>query len=307
MKGDVCMGLFREIVRRADKKTAITTGAILVLVVVIEIVLTVLIPEWKSNFFSVMQAKDVDKFWVAIALFAALMLSLGAMQGVKTWLAQTFSFEFRRVASKILLKKWVKGGKTIKNYTQAQTEALRYVTEIPVMITTEAFISLFIVISLLLVNLDKPTVVISSLVYTLAVIVVAKIFNKPLVTTHTVLQETEGSYREAISDIQNGHGDFSSKQKYLNVTVAYLKYIKTQMYFRLFGTLKGSLTSIVPYVLMAEGYFSGAYTLGQFMAAVSTFELIVINATILVQLYPESTKVVASWKIVNGFYKEVIR
>jgi hypothetical protein len=41
------------------------------------------------------------------------------------------------------------------------------------------------------------------------------------------------------------------------------------------------------------------------MAAVSTFELIVINATILVQLYPESTKVAASWGIVNGFYKEI--
>jgi ABC-type uncharacterized transport system fused permease/ATPase subunit len=79
------------------------------------------------------------------------------------------------------------------------------------------------------------------------------------------------------------------------------------MYYTLFSRIKGSLASLIPYILLGGTYFAGTITLGVFMAGVATFELIVINATILVILYPKLTKARASYKIVQTFYKEITK
>lgn len=299
------MNFVREMWEKGDKKKIVLQGSILIVVLITEIVLTVLIPEWKNKFFNVLQQKDYSQFTGAMILFVGLMLGLGIVQGLKTWVGQLFSFAFRISGSKILLKKWVKSGVDADNHTEAQTSSLNSVTELPVRVASEVFISGAIVIMLIVMNIGQPAIVISATIYTMAIMLIAKLFNRPLVGTHHELLRTEGKYREAIGAIHNGKGDHSSKRKFLQLVEAYYTYIKVRMGFNLFSAVKGSLATLVPYLLMAPKFFDGTITLGEFMAAVSTFELIVVNSTIIVLLYPEMTKIVASWKIVNSFYKEV--
>jgi len=277
----------------------------LLMVVSVEIAATCLIPEWRDTFYQVLQVKDQASFPTAIGLGLVLFLVLGLAQGLKTWVGQLTSFLIRTASSKLLFKTWVKGERQAKNYTQAMTESLRQATELYLEISVEIVISISIVISLLIVNMHNPLILISSLLYTAVASGIATLFNKPMITSNSEWQVAEGSYREALSDIYNDRGDFSSKYKWLSLTEAYYKYIKVTMYFVLFSRLKGSLSSMVPYIILASSFFSGAMTLGEFMGGVATFELIVVNATILMLLYPKLTQARASYRIIKNFYGEL--
>lgn len=297
--------MFKQIYEKADKSKVWWLAGTLIAVVITEIVLTVLIPAWRQSFYNLLELKVRDSFAVNLGYFSALMIGLGAAQGLKIWVGQLLSFEFRKAGSKILLKAWVKGPMEASNYSQAQTEGLRNATELYLSIVVEAVISASIVIFLVMSNIHNMPIVVASLIYTAGVSVIAVLFNRPLTKADVHWQEAEGKYREALGDIANGRGDFSSKSKFLVVIETYYKYVSTVMCYRLFSQMKGSLASVVPYILLASPYFTGAITLGTFMAGVSTFELIVINATILTVLYPTLTKARASYAIVNKFFKEI--
>lgn len=246
-------------------------------------------------------------FTQTLIYFMLLMTGLGFVQGLKVWIGQLLSFQFRIATSKLLLKTWTKGKKAVSNYTQAQTEAIRNATELYLEIAVEIFISASIVIMLIVANLHNTPILVAAVIYTVAASILAALFNKPLINADIGAQSSEGLYRESLSDIANGNGDFSSKAKFVALITSYYEYIKVVMYFTLFSRIKGSLASLIPYILLGSAYFSGTITLGIFMAGVATFELIVVNATILVVLYPKLTKARASYKIVQNFYKEITK
>ena len=297
--------MIRAVYDRMNKGKASVLASFLIGVVLLEIVMTCLIPLWREHFYNIMQTKNADLFMQTLAYFAILMTGLGFAQGLKVWSGQLLSFSVRDAASRILLKKWVKGPRKAANYTQAMTEALRNATELYLEIVVEIIISASIVTILIISNFHNTKIIIAAIAYTIVASLLAMLFNRPLIQTDTDLQKTEGSYREAISDIANGNGDFSSKSKFVALVHSYYRYVRVVMYFTLFSRVKGSVSTLVPYILLASSYFSGAITLGDFMSGTATFELIVINSTILLQMYPKLTKARASWGIVSKFYDEV--
>ncbi len=299
--------MYKDIWKKCDRRKAVTFGSILLAVVVAEIVLTCLIPTWRDGFFTIMKEKDQGNFNTYIIYFFLLMFVLGAVQGIKVWIGQLFSFQFRIASSKLLLKTWVHSKRTAQNYTQAMTEAIRNATELYVSVGVEIAISAFIVVTLIISNIHNHSILFAALAYTIVVSAIATLFNKPLINTDANWQSAEGLYREAISDIANGNGDYTAKAKFLTLIKSYLTYIRTVMYFVLFSRLKGALASVVPYVLLSANYFNGVTTFGEFMAGVAVFELLVINATIIVIVYPQITKARASIKIMKNFYGEVLK
>lgn len=299
--------MLKTIYNRTSKSKVWALGIGLLSILVTEIVLTCLIPAWRESFYNILNLKKQSLFTETLIYFMLLMTGLGFVQGLKVWVGQLLSFQFRIATSKLLLKTWVKGKQVVSNYTQAQTEAIRNATELYLEIAVEVFISASIVIMLIIANLHNTPILVAALIYTVAASALAALFNKPLINADIGAQNSEGLYREAISDIANGNGDFSSKGKFILLMTTYYRYIKVVMYYTLFSRIKGSLASLIPYVLLGSAYFAGSITLGVFMAGVATFELIVINATILVVLYPKLTKARASYKIVQTFYKEITK
>ena len=294
-----------ELSERTSKARLIAWSALLILIIAAEIALTVAIPEWRNFFYNILELKAVDQFASSLILFGALMAGMGLVQGFKTWTAQTLSFILREAQTKTMFRKWVHGDRTAPNYTQAMTEAVRNSTELYLEILVEIIISAAIVAALILANLHNPLILISSIAYTLAVSVVAMLFNKPLTTQDSEWQKSEGEFRENLTNIVNGKEDFSYSSKWARLASAYKSYIMVLMNFTLFTRVKGSVSTLVPYVLLASSYFAGAITLGGFMAGVATFELIVVNATIVMMLYPKLTKARASRQIIEDFNSKI--
>jgi ABC-type uncharacterized transport system fused permease/ATPase subunit len=298
--------MIKEAIRRIPTRKLVVLSTFLITVVVAEIALTSVIPMWRELFYNILQTKNIGGFNEALILFTLLMLSLGAVQGLKTWSGQLLSYQVRQTATKVMFKPWVKGSRKIKNYTQAMTEALRNSTELYLEVGVEVFISASIVIALIAANIHNTALLLAALAYTIGMSVLALVFNKPLISSDKNWQSEEGEFRETLSYLYSGENCFTFKDKLQQVTLAYYRYIKVAMIFTLFSRVKTNVASLIPYIMLSGAYFTGNMTLGQFMAGVSTFELIVINSTILLILYPKLMKARASHIISSQFYKEVI-
>mgnify|MGYP003519883345 FL=1 len=299
--------MLKKIYEKLPKTKVSVLATTLISIIVVEITLTCLIPIWREHFYNILQTLNVDMFYTSLTYFAALMLGMGAVQGLKTWIGQLLSFQIRQAATKVLFKPWVKGKRAVKNYSQAMTESLRNSTELYLEIIVEVIISGAIVVGLIVSNIHNMPVIVASIIYTAAVTLMAALFNKPLVNSDAGWQEAEGNFREAIGNIANGNEDFTSKQKFAVLINSYYTYIRVVMYYTLFSRVKSSASAIIPYLLMAGPYFAQAITLGDFMSSVAVFELIVINSTILTMLYPKLTKARASYKLSKEFYQGVIK
>lgn len=296
-----------DAISRIDKKKFILLLSFLFLVVAAEIVLTTIIPLWRNYFYDILENKQAELFVHSLLYFAGMMVGLGAAQGLKVWAGQLVSFEVRKAATKLLFKPWVKGSRRVANYTQAMTEALRNATELYLEISVEVIISGAIVVSLVLLNWRDPSLLLAAAMYTIGMTVVAAFFNKPMVSSDIEWQSREGEFRETLSYLYSGENCFSFKERLELLTLAYYKYIRVVMYFTLFSRVKAALGSLVPYLILSYPFFAGEISLGQFMKGVGSFELIVINSTILLVLYPKLTKAKASYQISKAFYQEVKR
>lgn len=299
--------MFNTVLEKLPKTQFILAASALLFIVVAEIALTCYIPEWREGFYNIMKNKVGSQFLPAIGVFFTLYTSLGFVQGIKVWVGQQVSFYVRTALSKLTLKSFVRSSKQgrVPAYSQAMTGAIQNSTELFLKVLVEIVISASIVISLFIINLDQPIILGVAFVYTLGATLIAWLFQKPLMTTDKEWQETESTYREAIVTIANGKGDFTAKEKFMQLSKAYYRYIRTQMYFQLMSRVKGSLGSIIPYFLLGTAYFNDQLDFGQFMAGIATFELIVINATIFIVMYPDYIKARASQQIIKQFWKEV--
>jgi putative ATP-binding cassette transporter len=297
--------MLKAIWTKVDKKSIAFWGTALGLALATEIVLTCLIPMWKEMFGDMLAKKDLVGFQHSLGYYFILTFGFGVAQGLKTWLARKLAFIIRTAGSKILLKSWIQSKKKLKNYSQPMTDSMQIWTELSLANFVEIAISASIIVGLVIANLNSHLILIAALVYTLILSAAAMFFNKPLITSDMHRQEAEGIYRESISAIAHDQGDFTSKLKFKNLYFIYGRYIAIQMYFTLFSRVKGALGMLVPYIVLAPLYFSGDMSLGGYMAGAATFELIVLNSTILLEIYPQYTKMKAGYKISKEFYDEV--
>lgn len=297
--------MISSIYKKLNRRKFVATSTLLLLVVAVEIALTCYIPEWRNGFYTIMKDRHEALFLGSIITFFFLYLGLGAAQGTKVWIGQLVSFQVRAALSKITLKKFVKLAPEDHTaaYSQAMTQAIQNSTELYLRVSVEILISAAIVIALVMANIDQPIIIGVAALYTAGASLIAYLFQKPLTVTDKAWQVAESDYREAIVTIANGKGDYTAKGKFLRLVDTYYKYVRTQMYFQLMSRIKGAVGSIIPYFLLGSAYFSGHLDFGAFMAGIATFELIVINATIFIMMYPDFVKARASQQILKEFMK----
>ena len=60
----------------------------------------------------------------------------------------------------------------------------------------------------------------------------------------------------------------------------------TRTKYLLFTKLQNGLLLVIPYIVLIPQYFNNKITIGVLMRHSATFDLIVVNATILLSLYP---------------------
>ncbi|MBA4259187.1 MAG: hypothetical protein C0446_08480 [Chitinophaga sp.] len=289
-----------------NKPMFILIGIILLIIIGLEITATVYLPELKKTLFDAIEAKNLQAV-INFFIFSTVFLTLfGFVQGIKEYIGHRWAIFIRTALVKILQKKWVrKGAPQIDNPDQRINQDTYMATDMAVSNILEIIISFFITVVLVIQSFNMVGIWAGALVYTAVVSGLMLLFNRPLVKNEIHYQKAEADHRFSLAKIAIGVGDFTSKEKYKLLLDKYIAYIGVVLGFQMFSSVSRQVSDIIPYVILLPLYFAGTITLGSVMQGVSIFVLIVINATIMLQLYPRVTKAQASWHRIKEFYEEV--
>jgi len=299
--------MFKQILERVPKARTYGGIAFLVILIAVEVYATCLIPEWRKLFYGVLERKASGELAGALQFFLGVICMLIVSQGLKLYVGRTTALGIRTGITKLLLKSWVKGGlnQKVDNPAQRINEDCHLATDFFVRIGIELIISTAIVIITMWGARHNSAILIAASAYTVVICAVALIFKKPLISKEISLQRAEADHRHALSKMAIGAGDFTAKGHYENIKASTIKYLRVLLGYNIFSSTQNSLSILVPFAILSVPYFKGEINLGEFMGGVSMFELIVVNSTVLVTLFPEATKAQASWIRIKEFYKSV--
>lgn len=297
------MMMIRALQKAMGPRLVLLTLA-LVVAVAVEVVMTVMIPEWRKFFYDILERKDEGQFVLAMWYFVGMVGLMGLAQSFKSWLAQSLGAVIRNALTKILFKRWVRSDMAAPNYTQAMTVSVKDMLENALEISIEVVISACIVVGLIL-SMDNSLILWSAIGYTVAVSVLALVFNKPLIHSNKDLQSSESVLRETICASANGNHRHTFKDDLATSMKYYARYVRILLGYGSFYKVKSYLSVLIPYFILAGSYFAGVISLGDFMSGVGAFELFVINTTLLLSYYPKLMQCRASYVIVEDFYKEI--
>lgn len=289
-----------------NKPIFISIGIALLLIIGLEIAGTVYLPELKKTLFDSIEAKNLQAV-IDYFIFSTIFLTLfGFIQGIKEYVAHRWAIFIRTSLVKTLQKKWVKkGAPQIDNPDQRINQDTFMATDLAVSNILEIIISAVITVILVIQSFNMTGIWLGALIYTVVVSGLMLFFNKPLVKSEIEYQRAEADHRFSLAKIALGSGDYTSKANYKRLLDKYVSYIGVVLGFQMFSGVSRQVSDIIPYALLLPLYFAGSMTLGSVMQGVSIFVLIVINATIMLQLYPRVTKAQASWHRIKEFYDEV--
>jgi ABC-type uncharacterized transport system fused permease/ATPase subunit len=299
--------LLREVLQKVEKKPIAIGSAILLVLLVSEITLTLLLPTWRAYFFDSLAKFNLVNFQWSVIYYIVLMSALTLAQGFKTFVAQKVALYFRTAFTYLLQDLWVGTHVKLDNPCQRINQDTALCTDLTLSVFLEVLISAVLVVALIIATLSKAYILIAALVYTGIVTVGALFFKTKLISTEIGLQKAEADHRKSLTiNTLTDKGNFEqSNNFYETVKSAYNKFITVMMNYTFFNRAQNNFSPVIVYLLLYPAYFSGIMSLGSYMGEVTLFELIVINATILIQLFPSVTKAIASWRRINTFYKEL--
>lgn len=276
----------------------------LTLLLAIEITATVAIPMWRDYFFGGIEAKDQAIYVQGMWYFAGLMLAFVFSQGFKYYAIQKLALEWRTALNDMLVKRWRKAGMAkVDNPDQRIAEDTNIASVLALELVVETIISFSIILGL--VGTMSSTLIYLSAGYTVAISAVAYFFHRPMVDREKLLQRAEADYRFTLAQCVNDGKRRPLKSKFNRVLKRYTSLINVTLGFSLFSRAKGNLMNLIPFALLIPMYFADEIGFGAVMKGVSQFDLLVINATILIILYPKVTKALASYERIQEFYEEL--
>lgn len=300
------MSLVRGILSKTNIPSAVKWGSLLVTMLAIEITATVYLPVVKEFLFNGIEAKDWATFISGMWWFFSVIGIFCLCQGFKYYISHRVALLFRTGMVGFIKESWAaklpdKAG--FSNADQRIQEDTRLATESFIEMLIEIIISAAVIIGLVAQTWGSWHLLGLALGYSAIIMTLALVFHRPMVNSEKDLQRAEADFRFNLASIVMKAKDQCCKKEYKNVVFKYLYFIKVLMGFTLFNKVTGSLVSIIPFLLLVPLFFDGGITLGAVMKGVSQFDLIVLNATILVHVYPRFTKALASHERIVEFYR----
>lgn len=252
----------------------------LITIIVAEATLTSLLPLSRGYFYDLIQGhSSAVYFGLGLLFFNAL--GLEGAQAVKGYFVKIVSLLAREVKTKHIIKN-KKKLKRVKNIDQRIQEDIKVCYSDRYFVFTEYAISGLILIGLILTNLHEYHLIIGALIYAAVTISIAYIFNPVMKKAEKKIQVTEANFRLRLSNTITlmGFGTAQNANYYANrVRTGYLMFTKVQ----------SSVLIVLPYLVLLPSYLAKAITLGDLVQASTVFSLIVVNANILVSIFPKLT------------------
>jgi len=244
-----------------------------------ESIFTGLIPHSRGYLFGLLQSQT-GPIYLALGVYLTNYLCLDFFCAVKGYAIIKTSLLFRTARTEETIKK-VKG--EVENTPQRIQEDIKLSYESRFIVWSEYIISGIIVIQLIIINLSQPILIFAALTYAGISVIIALRFNPKLTRAEKEVQRTEATYRHSLIDS-------------LSLTClplankANLMAAKIRTHYLLFTRLQLGVMSVLPYVVLIPSLLSGDIDLGTLVKHQATFALIVVNASILIQLYPKLVK-----------------
>jgi ABC-type uncharacterized transport system fused permease/ATPase subunit len=270
-----------------------TLLALVVLIIAVESIATGLLPISRGHLFSLFELK-AGPIWTALFFYFINYLILDFCQCFKGFSVLKLALWYRTIRTQNINNELIDTNVDNNLYNDEDPYPLSLPSNTPqriqediklsylqrITVWVEYVISGLILVQLFLLNLSQPLLVAFAATYAVISVFIAARFNPRLTKAEINIQEAEASYRsQLVSSVTDISGlDVANKVSLKS------KWIQTE--YLLFTKLQLGLIAVLPYAVLLPQLLSGTIGLGTMIEHQATFALIVVNAAVLIQLYP---------------------
>lgn len=296
--------LIKNIIEKGGSSTIYFWGTLLLVEIILEVAVTVAIPQVRGWSTATVIQKDLNMFLPALIAFGATMTAFSIFSGLKTMMLGRVIMSLRVGLSKLTMKKWVVSRRedqemALDNIDGRIAEDIRLGLEQFLELAIEIIISLLIVIGLVFSMVHQPLLLGVGVIYILFTLIISHRFQGPMVKVRTLLQEREQTLRDGLNRYRHGQGDNSFKDNLSALKPHYVHRMDLKGLFNMFFKFQNVALYAVPLLILFPHYVAGDITDSQLFASITAFDLLVINATIILQYFPPLMDAKASWNRVK--------
>lgn len=247
----------------------------------IEIVLTCLIPTGKEYFFDKLQLHS-KQAWIGLFFYVGILLALSIVQTLKplltTYVANTKRF--------ILTNQYFQLGKDVINRDQRIQEDIKIYTSKSTAVYCEYIISFSIVVFLIFQNIHQIFLIVASIVYSVICIGAAYLYKYKLIQAEKDIQQVETDFRN--------HARSNNLETLAFVLKTNIKNSVIKFSYGICVQVQSGVMTLLPFMYLLPAFLLNRITLGAMMNKASIFELLVVNMAIIVNMWPSLMQSVAS-------------
>lgn len=274
--------MIKILIKEVFKFKALAT--VLVVLLVCEAVITGLFPYSRGYLYEVLTDK-AGFLWLAIALFFFNQMFFEIMQSLKKFLVIKLSLRARKQRTD---EEAVAGNITIKDHVpQRLQEDIKLSYLMRLIVISEYFVSVLILIQLTVINLSVPILLAGGFAYAAVSVFIAIKFNPKLKRAEISEQRAEAGYRETYIESMNPAGVIGANKA--SLTAAFMR-----MQYDLFTRSQLAILAVLPYIVLGPMVFAGTVSMGELVQHSTTFSLIVVNAALLIHYFTIWVKGTAS-------------
>ena len=279
----------------SNKKQKYILLGIVGFIILAESILTGLLPHSRGYLYELLEVKEGPIYFILLIFFLNYLF-LEFFQAIKAYWVLKLALFKRKLRTKLVTKRHVPKKGQITNTPQRIQEDIKLSYFMRLTVVCEYLISGIILIQLVILNYDIPLLLVGALVYAALSVLIAILFNPRLKKAEIEEQHHEADFRQKLMSKLNPMG-------LANANKASLWAGKVRMHYLLFTKIQLAVLQALPYLILIPILFAGDMTLGEVVKHSVTFQLIVINAAILITFYTQWVKGTASEKRVRQVEK----
>ncbi len=260
-----------------------------VLLIGIDIAGSSYLVHWREEFWTAIKAVDGSAFWHQIGIFSgvAILLTLGS--GYLGYLQNLLTIELRSQRVRWYFSNPDKVNTAVENHNQrVEMDTWEYFNiGLSLLVGMgKSLVSLIVFIILLLNMAPSGLIIAIAAIYVISSTLLARVIAKPLVKLNYSIQGAAATFRKSLAicdfDVLNAIGK---------------RWAKGMKFVSLFQALFGQVGVIIPYLILAPTYFTGALEFGTLMAL----------ASLIGNIIQEGGYIIGQQDVINRFQASRLR
>jgi len=303
------MSLFRLSLKEVVKSAYGWLG-ILGLLAAVEIVATVVIPLWREYFYGAIEGKDASGFYTGLWLYVGLIVAFVVSQGFKGLVIQKAALLFRDALTYLIAKRAVQRpeGAVEANYDQRIGQDTALATENFIEVGLELLIAVAVIVGILLqMSWDghqAGLLLAAAIGYSVLSIGVSFLFSRPIIRREKARQVAEAQFRRILIEDGPEMSGYTLRDYYPACRKTWMDWARMMFGFTFFSRLQNSFAVLIPLAVLVPAYFADLISFGQIMGGVGQFDLLVLNFTVIIPLFPRFLQAKASWERLEEYYSQ---